>query len=79
MLDPQCNHGGIEQPADGPAFRNAACRVPRADCSTAPITLLSVTAWADRVPDATELATMHHVAHAGCLIASSVKTEIVIA
>lgn len=36
LLDPQCNHGGIESPADGPAFRNAACRVPRADCATAP-------------------------------------------
>lgn len=35
-LDDMCNHGGIESPADGPAFRNASCRAPRASCSTAP-------------------------------------------
>ncbi len=35
-LDTMCNHVGAESPADGPAFRNAACRAPRADCGTAP-------------------------------------------
>lgn len=34
LLDAQCNHGGIELPADGPAFRNAACRAPRGGCSS---------------------------------------------
>ena len=33
----------------------------------------------NRVPDADELAKLHHDAHAGCFIANSVKTEIVIA
>lgn len=33
ILDKDCNHGGIELPADGPAFRNAACRAARAGCS----------------------------------------------
>ena len=43
------------------------------------VTLSPVIAWAERVPDATELAKLHHAAHAGCYIASSVKSEIVIA
>lgn len=34
LLDAKCDHGGIELPADGPAFRNAACRAPRAGCTT---------------------------------------------
>ena len=33
----------------------------------------------NRVPDSDELAKLHHDAHAGCFIANSVKTEIVIA
>ena len=36
ILDPICNHGGIELPADGPAFRNAACRAARGPCAAAP-------------------------------------------
>ncbi|MFO0639935.1 MAG: carboxypeptidase-like regulatory domain-containing protein [Polyangiaceae bacterium] len=34
LLEPSCNHGGLELPADGPAFRNAACRAPRGGCSS---------------------------------------------
>lgn len=43
------------------------------------VTLSPVIAWADRVPDAAELARLHHAAHDGCFIANSVKTEIVVA
>jgi len=34
VLDAKCDHGGVELPADGPAFRNAACRAPRAGCTS---------------------------------------------
>jgi organic hydroperoxide reductase OsmC/OhrA len=44
------------------------------------VTLSPVIRYAgNRVPDADELAKLHHDAHAGCFIANSVKTEIVIA
>ena len=44
------------------------------------VTLSPVIRYAgNRVPDAGELAKLHHDAHAGCFIANSVKTEIVIA
>jgi organic hydroperoxide reductase OsmC/OhrA len=38
-----------------------------------------ITYAGDRRPTAEELATLHHAAHEGCFIASSVKTEIVVA
>ncbi|HVK89369.1 MAG TPA: OsmC family protein [Kofleriaceae bacterium] len=40
------------------------------------VTLAPVIQWADRAPTAEELAGLHHAAHEGCFIASSVKTEI---
>jgi organic hydroperoxide reductase OsmC/OhrA len=44
------------------------------------VTLSPVIRYAgNRVPDADELAKLHHDAHAGCFIANSVKTEIAIA
>ncbi|HEX3476991.1 MAG TPA: OsmC family protein [Kofleriaceae bacterium] len=39
----------------------------------------TITYAGDRRPTAEELATLHHAAHEGCFIASSVKTEIVVA
>src|SRR5215468_4150584 len=38
-----------------------------------------ITYAGDRQPTAEELAKLHHAAHEGCFIASSVKTEIVVA
>ncbi len=38
-----------------------------------------ITYTGDRRPTAEELAKLHHAAHEGCFIASSVKTEIVVA
>jgi organic hydroperoxide reductase OsmC/OhrA len=43
------------------------------------VTLHPEIAWSDRVPTADELAALHHAAHDECFIASSVRTEIVIA
>lgn len=43
------------------------------------VTLSPQITWADQVPDAERLATLHHAAHEGCFIAQSVNTEIVVA
>ncbi|MDX2092069.1 MAG: OsmC family protein [Kofleriaceae bacterium] len=42
------------------------------------VTLSPKIQWADRAPDAEQLATFHHAAHDGCFIANSVTTEIVV-
>jgi len=38
----------------------------------------AITYAGDKQPTAEELAKLHHAAHAGCFIANSVKTEIVV-
>lgn len=43
------------------------------------VTLSPVIAWADREPDAEQLAQLHHAAHEACFIANSVNTEILVA
>ena len=43
------------------------------------VTLAPRITYADRQPTAGELAHLHHEAHAGCFIANSVKTEVVVA
>jgi organic hydroperoxide reductase OsmC/OhrA len=43
------------------------------------VTLAPEITYADKQPTADELAKLHHAAHEGCFLASSVKTEIVIA
>jgi organic hydroperoxide reductase OsmC/OhrA len=43
------------------------------------VTLSPAIAWADREPDAEQLAKLHHAAHDICFIANSVNTEIVVA
>jgi len=43
------------------------------------VTLAPHITWADQPPTADELARLHHEAHAGCFIANSVKTEVIVA
>ena len=43
------------------------------------VTLNPRITYADKQPTADELAHLHHLAHEGCFIANSVKTEIVVA
>jgi organic hydroperoxide reductase OsmC/OhrA len=66
------------------SYRDAAVGVmsktPEGVAWVSKVTLSPVIRYAgNRVPDADELAKLHHDAHAGCFIANSVKTEIVIA
>ncbi len=43
------------------------------------VTLAPEITYAEKPPTAEELAHLHHAAHAGCFLANSVKTEIVVA
>ncbi|MBA3392956.1 MAG: OsmC family protein [Deltaproteobacteria bacterium] len=43
------------------------------------VTLTPRVAYADRAPSAAEQTALHHAAHDGCFIASSIKTEVVVA
>ena len=43
------------------------------------VTLHPDIAWAGEGPEAAQLAELHHAAHAGCFIANSVRTEVVVA
>jgi organic hydroperoxide reductase OsmC/OhrA len=43
------------------------------------VTLSPRITWSERAPAADELAALHHAAHDECFIASSVRTEIVVA
>jgi organic hydroperoxide reductase OsmC/OhrA len=55
-------------------------KTPQGVAWVSKVTLSPVIRYAgNRVPDGDELAKLHHDAHAGCFIANSVKTEIVIA
>jgi organic hydroperoxide reductase OsmC/OhrA len=51
---------------------------PKGVMAMTKVTLRPKISWADKVPTAAELDALHHKAHEGCYIASSVSSEIVI-